>query len=67
LKATGRRFAQDRPRPWFPDAITATRPTRPLDVHANGDRIAIAKPPDVLPAQRGPVFVFNFFEELRRP
>lgn len=62
----GDTFRSLRPRRWYPDLITATRPARPFDLHPDGERIAIAKPPDKVEAQRPPVLVFNFFEELRR-
>ena len=58
-------FRAGRARRWYPDLITATRPSRPFDIHPDGERIAIAKPPDATTEQQRPVFVFNFFEELR--
>ena len=65
-EAQGDSFHAGRPRQWFPSLIPATRPSRPFDIHPDGERIAIAKPPDNVDPQQRPVFVFNFFEELRR-
>ena len=65
-EANGESFRAERPRRWFPGLMMPIRPTRTYDVHPEGDRIAIAKPPDAVPSQQRPVFVFNFFDELRR-
>jgi Tol biopolymer transport system component len=65
-RSEGDTFLDERPRRWYPHLITATRPARPFDVHPDGDRIAIAVPPVNVDPQQRPVFVFNFFEELRR-
>ena len=62
----GRTFRPSPPRRWYPELITSTRTARSFDVHPDGDRIAIAKPEMRADAGRLPVFVFNFFEELRR-
>ena len=63
-RTDGQSFQVDRPRRWYPGLITAVRPVRPYDLHPDGNRIVIAKPPDAEP-QRKPVFVVNFFDELR--
>ena len=65
-RANGDTFIPERPRLWYPHPINATRPARAFDVHPDGDRIAIAIPPVNVDPQQRPVFVFNFFEELRR-
>ena len=65
-QAEGDTFRPERPRAWYPHPINATRPARPFDVHPDGERIAIAKPPVNVDPQQRPVFIFNFFEELRR-
>jgi hypothetical protein len=59
-------FRAERPRRWYPTLVQATRPVKPYDVHPDGNRIAVAKPPDVVESQKRPVCVFNFFDELRR-
>ena len=64
-QAENNSFRADPARQWFPTLIVATRPSKPFDVHPDGERIAIARPPDTVQQQR-PVFVFNFFDLLPR-
>jgi Tol biopolymer transport system component/tRNA A-37 threonylcarbamoyl transferase component Bud32 len=65
-RVDGESFRAERPRRWYPSLITAARPVRPYDVHPDGDRIAVAIPPDLAGPQAKPVFVFNLFDELRQ-
>jgi Tol biopolymer transport system component len=64
-QSDGASFRAERPRQWFPSLVPATRPSRPFDIHPDGDRIAIAKPVESAEPQQRPVFVFNFFDVLR--
>ena len=59
-------FHAEKPRRWSPGMVLMSRAARPYDLHPDGLRVAMLKPPDMsLPSDK-PVFVFNFFDELRR-
>ena len=63
----GDSFKADKPRVWSQRRFIA-RPGRPFDLHPDGDRFALAAAPenegDV--KQDTLIFIFNFFDELRR-
>ena len=65
----GSYFRADKPQVWS-DARIALRPRAPstdLDLHPDGKRFAIASTEDIsLAKQDAAVFIFNFFDELRR-
>ncbi|HXG70117.1 MAG TPA: protein kinase, partial [Gemmatimonadaceae bacterium] len=64
---TGDVFNADKPRQWAPVAVMHHGNERPYDLHPDGLRIAMIKLPEVSEQQRDrAVFVFNFFDELRR-
>ncbi|MCA1651608.1 MAG: hypothetical protein LC753_15485, partial [Acidobacteria bacterium] len=60
----GESFRAGRPRRWSPGVLVPIRGSRPYDVHRDGQRIAMLKPPETMQQQAKPVFVFNFTEEL---
>ena len=62
-------FKAEKPRVWTETrAITRPRPpSRDLDLHPDGQRFAMASNQgDTTVKQNKAVFVFNFFDELRR-
>jgi hypothetical protein len=60
----GDSFKADKPRLWS-DRVTANRPRlRAIDLHPDGQRFAVAAEPEAPPDKV--VFIFNFFDELRR-
>jgi serine/threonine-protein kinase len=68
----GDSFSAEKPRLWS-EARFIVRPgpagvARPFDLHPDGERVALAKAPDLETAakQDKVVFIFNFFDELRR-
>jgi len=63
----GKTFTADTPRPWSPVRYATGGPTRKYDLHPDGTR-AIVATPDTTGAitYDKVVFVFNFFDELRR-
>ena len=63
----GKVFEFDAPRPWSPVRYTTAGPTRKYDLHPDGKRVLVASP-DTTGATTYDkvVFVFNFFDELRR-
>jgi serine/threonine-protein kinase len=68
----GNSFRAEKPRPWSAGSYVA-RPggpfaSNPYDLHPDGDRVALAKPFDLAAAgkQNKVVFVFNFFDYLRK-
>ena len=72
--ASGDTFTADKPRPWA-DTRFLPRPRgfggaagRPFDLHPDGERVAIApvRENDRIEKQDKLVFIFNFFDELRR-
>jgi serine/threonine-protein kinase len=60
-------FKADKPRVWSQRRFM-TRPGRPFDLHPDGERFAlVAAPENVTAVQQDKlVFIFNFFDELRR-
>jgi hypothetical protein len=62
----GNSFKAEKPRPWSPAPIAQHGQDRPYDLHPDGLHIAMIKPPDAASQRERPVFVFNFFDELRR-
>ena len=66
--ATGDVFRADKPRVWS-KGLSLSRPRlRSYALHPDGKRVAVASPQDSQSATRldRVVFVFNFFDELRR-
>ena len=68
----GESFRAEKPRLWS-EARFIARPgpvgmARSFDLHPDGERIALAKTPDIDTAAKldKVVFIFNFFDELRR-
>ena len=64
-------FEAEKPRLWSQRSfVTRTRSetSRSFDLHPDGDRVAASVTPDVQTEgrQETVVFVFNFFDELRR-
>jgi hypothetical protein len=65
----GDSFRADKPRPWSDGRVTARprTPSRDLDLHPDGERFALAGTTDQATAKQDKlVFIFNFFDELRR-
>lgn len=68
----GDSFHAEKPRLWsesrFVFRFSPAGTARPFDLHPDGDRVALAKAPDAETAvkQDKVVFIFNFFDELRR-
>ena len=58
----------DKPRPWSDARFTLRPRQRSLDLHPDGDRFALTAVPAALTGakQDKVVFIFNFFDELRR-
>jgi serine/threonine-protein kinase len=66
-KADGDSFRADQPRLWTEARFVARPRYRSFDIHPDGNRVAVAVPQtqETLKQDRV-VFVFNFFDELRR-
>jgi Tol biopolymer transport system component len=67
--AAGDSFRADKPRVWSPTPTLPRPRLRPFALHPDGERIAIAaaSPTTGAPSKQDKVvFVFNFFDELRR-
>ncbi len=63
----GKTFTADAPRPWSPVRYATGGPTRKYDLHPDGKRAIVASPDTTGTITYDKVvFVFNFFEELRR-
>jgi Tol biopolymer transport system component len=63
----GDSFHVDKPRPWSPTAIRGVGLPSPYDIHPDGKRLAVVgKRDEDTSAHDTVVFVFNFFDELRR-
>jgi eukaryotic-like serine/threonine-protein kinase len=58
----------DKPRPWSPGRSLARPRLRPYALHPDGNRVAVVWQDEAQPTARQDrvVFVFNFFDELRR-
>lgn len=67
----GETFRADKPQPWSEGQMTGS-PMSNLGVsyglHPDGERLVVALPSQAPPTTQGDkiVFVFNFFDELRR-
>jgi serine/threonine-protein kinase len=63
----GASFRADKPRVWSSGSFTFRPRQRPFDLHPDGNRFALATPPEAQTAakQDKVVFIFNFFDELR--
>jgi serine/threonine-protein kinase len=68
FSAAGQSFRADKPRVWSKGVSLARPRLRPYALHPDGKRVAVASRQDSQPAPRADrvVFVFNFFDELRR-
>jgi len=63
----GKTFTADSARPWSPVRYATGGPTRKYDLHPDGKRAIVASPDTTGTITYDKVvFVFNFFEELRR-
>ena len=62
----GDSFKPERPRPWTEQTILFRPRIRPFDLHPDGTRFAIWLDAEPQSAQNNVVFIFNFFDELRR-
>ena len=65
----GGSFRAEKPRVWADKRISGRPrpPSRDLDIHPDGKRFVVAAPDaESLLRQSKIVFVFNFFDELRR-
>lgn len=64
--ADGDSFSAEKPRLWSPNRIMPLN-ANPYDLHPDGRRVVMMKRPEHSLEQRDKVvFVFNFFDELRR-
>jgi hypothetical protein len=64
--AAGDSFRADKPRVWSTRPFTPRARQRVFDLHPDGERVAVAESIDSLGKRDKVVFVFNFFDELRR-
>jgi len=73
--ATGDAFQADKPHEWAPTSVRPFAGANPfaggnyqtIDLHPDGKRLAVMKRPEGAEQKRDKaVFVFNFFDELRR-
>jgi hypothetical protein len=64
----GQSFQAERPREWSAIRYQTRGSTRMFDLHLDGERFALAPAAQVSgePRRDTLMFVFNFFEELRR-
>ena len=67
-RVEGDSFQRDPPRVWSKSRYLLRGPRRSFDLHPDGNRLALAVAPEVTEAVKRDelVFVFNFFDELRR-
>jgi serine/threonine-protein kinase len=66
-RVAGDSFQADKARPWSTGSLQLPAMTSVFDLHPDGERVAMAKPPDSAAGRRDKVvFIFNFFETLRR-
>jgi hypothetical protein len=66
--STGNFLRADKPRPWTPGRFQPRPRLRPFDVHPDGQRVAVAPIANqqLTVKQDKVVFIFNFFDELKR-
>jgi serine/threonine-protein kinase len=66
--AAGDSFQADKPRLWSPGRVAGRPRLRGIAIHPDGQRFAIAalRAPDERANENKLVFVFNFFDELKR-
>jgi serine/threonine protein kinase/Tol biopolymer transport system component len=62
----GDSFQVDKPHVWSPTAIRPTTGAYPYDIHPDGKRLAVAPAGQRAAVQDKVVFVFNFFDYLRK-
>jgi serine/threonine-protein kinase len=64
----GDSFRAEKPRFWSEGRLTPTLRQRAFDLHPDGERLALAAVPETQTTARQDklVFIFNFFDELRR-
>ena len=64
----GDSFHADQPRFWSDARFAVRSRQRSIDLHPDGERVAVAAVPAAQAAvkQDKVVFIFNFFDELRR-
>ena len=64
----GDSFKADTPRVWSERRFSARPRLRSFDLHPDGERVVLAAAPDneSVVKQDTLVFIFNFFDELRR-
>jgi hypothetical protein len=67
-RVEGDSFQRDPPRLWFKSRVLLRGARRSFDLHPDGNRFALAVAPEVSESVKRDelVFVFNFFDELRR-
>jgi serine/threonine-protein kinase len=64
--AAGGSFRSEKPQPWSPNRVLTRPRVASYDLHPDGNRVAIAAIREISAKQEKVVFVFNFFDELRR-
>ena len=64
--ATGDSFRADRPQTWSPTRFMTRPRLTSYDLHPDGKRFALVTPLGAPAKQDKAVFIFNFFDELRR-
>ena len=62
----GDSFRADKPRLWSPTPIRGNGSDSPYDLHPDGNRLAVVANPDQGVAHDRVVFMFNFFDYLRK-
>jgi hypothetical protein len=63
----GESFSPEKPRPWATTSIQGVGLPSPYDIHPDGKRLAVVGSRDESPpAPDSIVFVFNFFDHLRK-
>jgi len=63
----GDSFKADKPRLWSESIIQRRPRLRSFDLHSGGERFAVSAAAEIPEAPRDKVvFIFNFFDELRR-
>ena len=62
----GDSFRADKPQLWSPTSIRTAGDTSPYDLHPDGKRVAVAAVQDQNVVQDKVVFMFNFFDYLRK-